>query len=232
MGTVSRNSNEVFYNFPKHTRNSIIKGLLSQVASLVRSVKDLVVEDREVEGEAEADGMRRGEISLSNLRSVLVRLEGLVGGFLALISNSELGEVAVVVTLPVPAVRCRTIQKPCGDGISHLVIENLGLARLGRRDQVLVQNLQDVLADLGQFGLNLLAVLLDQGDLSVISLRLLLLLDRGDNPPRSTASTNNVLVGNRQEIALLNGEFLVGRGDDLHVLDHLYRSRQQPACAS
>lgn len=45
------------------------------------------------------------------------------------------------------------------------MVEDLGLARLGRRDQVLVENLEDVLADLGELVLDLLTILLDEGDL-------------------------------------------------------------------
>jgi hypothetical protein len=70
------------------------------VASLVGGVQDLVVEHGEVEGESETDRVGRGKLSLSNLGSSLVGLKGLVGGVLALVANSELGEVAVVVTLP------------------------------------------------------------------------------------------------------------------------------------
>ncbi len=45
------------------TSNSVVKGLLGEVASLIRRVKDLVVEDRKVEGETKTDGMRRCKIS-------------------------------------------------------------------------------------------------------------------------------------------------------------------------
>lgn len=71
------------------------------MASLVGGVKDLIVEDRKVEGKTKADGVGRGELGLSNLGGSLVRLEGLVGRVLALVANGELGKVAVVVTLPV-----------------------------------------------------------------------------------------------------------------------------------
>jgi hypothetical protein len=57
------------------------------------------------------------------------------------------------------------------------VVEDLRLAGLSRRDQVLVENAEDVLADLGELCLDLLAVLLDQSDLSRVALGLLLLLD-------------------------------------------------------
>lgn len=186
----------------KLTSNGVVKGQLGQVAGLVGGVQDLVVEDREVEGQAEADGVGRGEVSLGDLGGSLVGLEGGIGSTLAAVASGELGEVTVVVTL-------------------HLVVEDLGLARLGGLDEVLVQDVQDVVADLGELGLDLLAVLLDQGNLALVALGLLLLLDRGNNAPRGTAGTNDVLVGDGQEIPLLNGELNVGRGNDLHVLDHL-----------
>jgi hypothetical protein len=78
------------------------------VASLVGRVQNLVVEDREVKSESETDGVGRGEISLSNLGGVLVSLERLVGGGLALVTKSELGEVTVVVTLPVRRISSAT----------------------------------------------------------------------------------------------------------------------------
>ena len=101
------------------------------------------------------------------------------------------------------------------------MVEDLGLAALGRGDQVSVKALKDVLADLGQLGLDLLAVLLDETDLGLVALGLLLLLDRGDDSPGCAASTDDVLIGNGKEISLLYGEFLVCRGNGLHVLDHL-----------
>lgn len=70
------------------------------MASLVRSVEDLIVENGEVEGKAEADRVGGSKVGLGNLRSSLVGLERLIGRGLALIANGELGEVAVVVTLP------------------------------------------------------------------------------------------------------------------------------------
>ena len=186
----------------RRTSNSIVEGELSEVASLVGRVEDLVVEDGEVKGEAETDGVGRGEVSLGDLSGGLVGLQRVVGGTLAAVANGELGKVTVVVTL-------------------HLVVEDLRLAALGGLDEVLIENLEDVIADLGKLGLDLLAVLLNQSDLGLVALGLLLLLDRGDDSPGSTAGTDDVLVSDGQEIPLLNGELNVGRGNDLHVLDHL-----------
>lgn len=71
------------------------------MASLVRGVEDLVVEDGEVERKTQADRVGRRQLGLGNLGSSLVSLERLVGGVLAAVANGELGKVTVVVTLPV-----------------------------------------------------------------------------------------------------------------------------------
>ena len=105
-------------------------------------------------------------------------------------------------------------------GDVHLVVEDLGLARLGRGNQVLVENLEDVLADLGELVLNLLAVLLDKANLRAVALRFLLLLDGGDYSPRGTASADDVLVGDGEQVALLDSQIAVFGSDNLHVLDH------------
>ena len=89
------------------------------------------------------------------------------------------------------------------------MVEDLRLTALGGRNQVAVEALQDVLADLGELGLELLAVLLDEGDLGLVALGLLLLLDGCDDPPRSTAGSDHVLVSDGKEISLLDGELLV-----------------------
>ncbi len=101
------------------------------------------------------------------------------------------------------------------------MVKDLALAALGRRDQVLIEHLQDVLADLGELGLDLVEVFLDQADLSLVALGLLLLRDRGDDAPRGTSRADDVLVRDRQQISLLDREFLAGRRDILHVLHHL-----------
>jgi hypothetical protein len=162
--------------------DGIVESLLGKLASLVGRVEDLVVEDGEVQGETETDGVGRSKVLSSDLGGGLVSLEGLVGGGLALVANGELGKVAVVVTLPISRMWLADCQSRCAACI-HLVVEDLGLAALSRGDKVAVKALEDVLADLGKLGLDLLAVLLDKSDLSLVALRLLLLLDRGDDSP-------------------------------------------------
>jgi len=131
--------------------DGIIESLLGEMASTVGRVKDLVIEDGEVEGKTEADGVRRWEFGDGNIGSSLVSFEGLVRRFLSLVAGGELGEVTVVVTL-------------------HLVVENFRFASGGGGDKVLVKDLEDILADLCELRFNLLPVALDHGDLRFISL--------------------------------------------------------------
>ena len=63
------------------------------------------------------------------------------------------------------------------------MVEDLGLAALSRGDKVAVKALEDVLADLAELGLDLLAVLADGANVLVGALGLLLLLDGRDNSP-------------------------------------------------
>ena len=95
----------------------------------------------------------------------------------------------------------------CVCGVLHLVVEDLGFSALSRGDQVAVKALKNVLADLGQLGLDLLAVLLDKSNLGLVALGLLLLLDGRDDAPRGTSRADNVLVGDREQIALVDGKF-------------------------
>ena len=69
--------------------NSIVESLLGEVAGTVWRVEDLVVEDREVEGETKADRMCRRQICLGNLGGLLVRLVSGLGGTCSRISDLE-----------------------------------------------------------------------------------------------------------------------------------------------
>lgn len=84
-----------------HTSNGIIESKLGKVASLVGRVEDLIVEDGEVKSQAQTDGVGRGEVGLSDLRGALVGLERSISGTLTAVANGKLGQIAVVVTLPV-----------------------------------------------------------------------------------------------------------------------------------
>ena len=136
----------------------------------------------------------------------LVGVVGSGSGTLALLAAGELGKVTVVVTLPVilsePPICCNFSSLNI-----HLVVENLGLARLCLWNERLVKDVKDILADLLKLELDLLAVLADDANVLVGTLLLLLLLDGGDDAPRGTAGTNDVLVGDGKKVALIDGEF-------------------------
>lgn len=89
------------------------------------------------------------------------------------------------------------------------MIEHLRLARLGLRNKRLVENVQDILAHFLELSLDLLAVVTDDGNVLGGSLGFFLLLDGGNDTPGSTAGTDNVFVGHREEIALVDGEFTI-----------------------
>lgn len=124
---------------------------------------------------------------------------------LALLARCELGKVAVVVALPIRESAIKLLLSHTQYD-AHLVIENLALARLGLWDQALVKDVKHILADLLELGLNLLAVLADDGNVLVRALGLLFLLDTGDDAPRGTACADHILVGDGEKVALINGE--------------------------
>ena len=100
------------------------------------------------------------------------------------------------------------------------MVENLGFAGFSRGNQVLVENLENVFADLAELLLDGDTVIFDELDLGLIAFGLFLLLDGCHNSPTGTASTDDVLVGNREEVSFLHRKFLVCRSNNLHVLNH------------
>jgi hypothetical protein len=148
------------------------------------------------------------------------------GSSLALVTRGELGEVTVVVTLPVS--QCVSVLSSlsrsamfCSPKHIHLVVEDLALAGLGLGDKALVENVEDILADLLKLELDLLAVLADDANVLLGALGLLLLLDAGDDAPGGTAGSDDVLVGDGKEVALVNCELAA----DLFVVLVCWESR-------
>ena len=178
--------------------DGIVECLFGDVTGTVGAVEDLVVEDGEVEGKAKTDGVGGGKVSGGDARGGLVGIEGGRSGSLASLAGLELGEVTVVIAL-------------------HLVVEDLGLLGGGVGDEGLLDDAEDVIADVDELGLDLGLVVLDDGHLVGIAL----LLDGGNDAPGRTAGADDVLVGDGEEVALLNGELLGLLGNLLHVGDHL-----------
>lgn len=141
----------------------------------------------------------------------LVSLVGIGRSDLALVAGRELGEITVVVTLPARQTNSQHVESSLQHRIctarSHLMVEHSGLARPGVGDEGGIENLEDILADALELGFDLLTVFRDDGDVLVRTLGVLLLLDGGDDAPRGTTGANDVLVRDREEVALIDGEF-------------------------
>ena len=60
---------------------------------------------------------------------------------------------------------------------SHLVVEDLGLAGFGLGDQRVIEDVENILADILELGLDLLTIIADGLDVLVGALGFLLLLD-------------------------------------------------------
>ena len=91
-------------------------------------------------------------------------------------------------------------------GHAHLVVEDLGLAGLSLGNQGLVQDIKDILANLLQLGFDLLTIVPNDGNVLLRAFGFFLLLDGGNDAPRGTAGTDNVLVGDGKQIAFVNGK--------------------------
>jgi len=87
------------------------------------------------------------------------------------------------------------------------VVEHLRLAGLSFGNQAVVQDIENIPADLLELLLDLVSVLFDLSNVLVGSLSFLFLLDGGDDSPRGTSCSHNILVGDRQKIALINRQF-------------------------
>jgi len=110
----------------------ILEGLVSKCNSFLGVLLGLVVEDGEVEGEAELDGIAGGQ---GDVHGVLVGLEGSVlGGF----EVSALGVLSLVTVVIA----------------NHLDEEALGLSFAGFGEDVLVDDINDTLAVLHELLLN------------------------------------------------------------------------------
>mmetsp|Transcript_43200 Transcript_43200/g.102919 ORF Transcript_43200/g.102919 Transcript_43200/m.102919 type:complete len:270 (-) Transcript_43200:51-860(-) len=182
--------------------NGVLERRAGHLAGLVRVAEHLVHEDRVVQGQTQADRVCHCQVLLSHLLCLSVGLSCLLRCSLLCVPITELSDVPVVVRL-------------------HLLVEDLGLTAAGFGNELVIQEGQDGVADRLQLLLHLLAVLLGITGVFVVALGSLLLHHAGDDAPCSTARAHGVLVGHRQQVALLYGKFTALVASILHVLSHL-----------
>jgi hypothetical protein len=156
----------------------LLESLVGEIAGDLVILHDLIVEDREVKGKAELDGVARGERNLVGflvgLESVL--LDGLEEGICRVLSD-----VAVVVT-------------------DHLDEEGLGLTLAGLFKHLFRDAIDDALAVCGELGLDGFLV---EGKSILVLLVLGVLLDSVDGAASGALGGDEVLEGNREEVTLI-----------------------------
>ena len=123
----------------------------------------------------------RGAHAARTQTYLLVRVQRLFRGRLALVAVRKLRQIAVIVA-------------------RHLVVEHFRLAARRRWNQIVLQYVKDVAANLVQLLLDLRTILLNLRYVIIVALGHFLLLNRRNDTPRRTARTNYVLVRNRQQV--------------------------------
>merc|ERR1711957_163778 len=118
----------------------ILEGLVGEVAGGLVVLHGLVMEDGEVKGETELDGVARGE---GDAVGLVVGGKGLLLNLLEVVTLGVLGDVTVVVS-------------------DHLDEESLGLSVTGLGEDLVVDHVDDSLAVTLELGV--LGVLLDGGN--------------------------------------------------------------------
>lgn len=69
-------------------------------ASAIRRVEDFVIENREVEGQSEADGIGGGQVYHGAVLGSLVSHQAVVSCLLPVVAGGKLSQVPVVIALP------------------------------------------------------------------------------------------------------------------------------------
>jgi hypothetical protein len=98
----------------------------------------------------------------------------------------------------------------------HRVVKDLVLRGAGVGDEELFDDDKDIIANVRQLVLDPDLVIFDDGYFVSVAL----LFDGCNHSPGGTTRSNGVFVGDGEEVALLDSEFLWLAGHLLHVVDH------------
>lgn len=166
-----------------------------------------VAEDGEVQSQSESDGVGGLEFLVGDVGGLLVGDFGLLAGVVVLGLDGVLGDISLVVAL-------------------HLEEEDLAARIVAGVQNIHFNQVEDVLAEVVQFLLDLLLVALEQAQV-LATLRLLLLLDGAQRTPGGSksnkipAGTHRVFIGHRQQVSLLVVKLRPELHNLLHVLQHV-----------
>ena len=174
-----------------------LESVVGELAGLGVVLQHFVVEDAVVEGESELDGVASGKIDAVGL---LVGGLGLLLNFLEEAILRVLSDVAVVVA-------------------NHLDEEGLGLVGAGATEDTVADHVDDLLAVSAELLLDLSLVLHKCAiELGVLRVR----LDGRDGAAGSSLGGDEVLEGDREQVALVGVDLTTLGGKDLlKVVDHI-----------
>ena len=116
--------------------NSIIKGLFGHFTGFTGFVHDFIIEDGEVKSKTESDWVGGLQVFGSFISSLVISLKSGFRNFLHLVSFGVFTDITVVITL-------------------HFEEEDLAFSGLSLRNQVLINKVDDVLAESVKFLFNL-----------------------------------------------------------------------------
>jgi len=174
--------------------------LVSKLAGSLVVLHDLVVENGEVKGKAELDGVAWGE---GNLVGLVVCLKG---GLLDLFHKCTLcvlGNVAVVIS-------------------DHLDEESLGFTFASLGKDFALDHVNNVLAVLGELVLDGGLV---GGEGILVLLVLGVLLDGGNGAAGGSLGADQVLESNGEEVTLVRGDFSTFGVEDLsEEINHIFKA--------
>lgn len=109
--------------------------------------------------------------------------------------------------------------------VSHLIVKNSWFPRWGRWKEMIINDWQNVIADLSKLVFNPLPVFLNPLHILFIPLGLLLLFNRRQDPPRCPSCPNNILIPNRHQIPLLHCQLHIQFSNFLHRFNHLWNKK-------
>jgi hypothetical protein len=174
--------------------------LVGKIASGLVVLHGFVMEDGEVEGESELDGVARRE---GDGVGLVVSGEGGLLDLLEVITLGVLGDVSVVVS-------------------DHLDEESLGLSVTRFGKDLLVDHVDDSLAVVLELLLN--SVFVSSEGISELGV-LGVLLNSSDSAASGSLGGDEVLEGDGEEVSLIGGDIgsLLGE-DELELVDHIFEA--------
>ena len=143
--------------------DGVIEGLLGQLAGLGRVVPHLVEENGVVQRQAQSAGVRGLQIFLSLISGGFVGLLGSVSVFVSFSSGGVFGDVTVIISL-------------------HLVVEDNSFGSWGLGEELVVDEIQDLVAEFVELAFNFSLVGPEEPDI-LGPLLFLLLLNGGKCAP-------------------------------------------------